>query len=473
LPGKCISGVSSNCTAALPSLCNGVCTNVTTDAANCGGCGNMCPSGQACVSGQCAGIICVNPNTPEVCNNDQCTNQDSDPSNCSACGDPCPNSGNCVLGQCDTCAAGSLVCNGICIDGTSDDNNCGGCNTKCINGQTCQAGSCAGVVCNDPNTPNLCNGDECVNVLSNSANCGSCGNPCAAPMTCQQGKCAPPPAILCPDGAAPDQCGSPPFCTNLQTNRLTCGDCFTKCPSNDDCFEGRCVTGPVCDGVPSDVFTDPNNCNGCGNKCPVGSICQNALCQPGPMLCGNPNTPNACNNDCVNFQTDPSNCGVCDNACSNGDLCNEGTCAPVPTASPTPAFPNIAGTYFLSGVATGAVTGVPDYIVAASANLQVVLVAAPIAYNISGSVTVVDLTNPPTGFPDFAGSYSCNSGFFVTGQLFARCTRVLPDLERYVVDFEGQGSCITYTGGSCSGTIGLYTSNGFLGWGGGPASVTP
>jgi hypothetical protein len=35
--------------------CNGVCTNVTTDASNCGTCGHACATGQSCSNGTCTG----------------------------------------------------------------------------------------------------------------------------------------------------------------------------------------------------------------------------------------------------------------------------------------------------------------------------------------------------------------------------------------------------------------------------------
>src|SRR5262245_1315023 len=60
------------CTSA-QQVCDGTCVEVRRDPRHCGRCGNVCPSGNACVDGQCAlscqqGLtncagFCVNPRT--------------------------------------------------------------------------------------------------------------------------------------------------------------------------------------------------------------------------------------------------------------------------------------------------------------------------------------------------------------------------------------------------------------------------
>jgi hypothetical protein len=54
--GKCTSG----CSDSVPSCPSGqtacvtTCTDVQSDAKNCGACGNVCPTGQTCAQGKCA-----------------------------------------------------------------------------------------------------------------------------------------------------------------------------------------------------------------------------------------------------------------------------------------------------------------------------------------------------------------------------------------------------------------------------------
>jgi hypothetical protein len=133
-------------------------TNLTTDVAHCGTCGNVCPPvafGQkACANSMC-GIGMCSPDYKD-CNNDAMdgceTNVTSDVMNCGMCNNACPDPDNgsaacedsaCTLGACD---AGFSDCNGNPDDGcefdtTSDPNNCGGCGIKCHSG-TCNAGAC-------------------------------------------------------------------------------------------------------------------------------------------------------------------------------------------------------------------------------------------------------------------------------------------------------------------------------------------
>jgi hypothetical protein len=54
--GLCADGTCQSCPDAginLEVACSGVCTNTSTDARNCGGCGVVCPNGQGCSGGRC------------------------------------------------------------------------------------------------------------------------------------------------------------------------------------------------------------------------------------------------------------------------------------------------------------------------------------------------------------------------------------------------------------------------------------
>ncbi len=141
-------------------VCDGVCSDLQTDNDNCGGCGTVCGTGEACVAGQCLqdcgqGMVacdgtCIDPNT--------------DSNYCGASGDcadgnageVCAGDLQCISGGCG-CEFG-VYCGGACIDPDTDTGYCGaqgdcqgenagsvcGGNEDCVNG-TCERGDdCVG-----------------------------------------------------------------------------------------------------------------------------------------------------------------------------------------------------------------------------------------------------------------------------------------------------------------------------------------
>ena len=158
--------------------CSQGCTNVQTDAQNCGACGKVCGTGQTCSAGVCAcgtgllscGGSCVSSNN----------------TNCGACGTTCSSTQVCSNNACSSsCASGTTACSGgACANLQTDNGNCGTCGTVCSGGSTCTSGACTCAVAGQQ----LCN-SACTDTTSNTSNCGSCGHACTTGQTCTNSVC--------------------------------------------------------------------------------------------------------------------------------------------------------------------------------------------------------------------------------------------------------------------------------------------
>jgi hypothetical protein len=218
--------------------CSGTCVDVSTDSANCGGCGMRCGAPATCVSGACtlppgcttnadcaAGEVCVG----NVCTapvdagtdamvcaggmtlcTDVCVDLQSDPSSCGSCGTACDVRSTCVAGACTPatgcstgadCAAGEVCVGNVCVAGTDAGSDAAlGCSTsaECAVGQECvgyvcvaassDAGSDAADAGTCPANENLCAG-ACVNLATDPDNCGACGMTCATGESCVRAVC--------------------------------------------------------------------------------------------------------------------------------------------------------------------------------------------------------------------------------------------------------------------------------------------
>jgi hypothetical protein len=88
---------------------DGACADPLTDALNCGGCGLTCPAGESCTLGICAGdacslatagAYCGLPDPSEACCGNACVDVTTDAFNCGQCGNACLPGASCTNGAC-------------------------------------------------------------------------------------------------------------------------------------------------------------------------------------------------------------------------------------------------------------------------------------------------------------------------------------------------------------------------------------
>src|SRR6185436_11433450 len=121
--------------ATCTTKCDGGCTDLKTDNANCGKCGTTCVTGATCVQGTCQ----CGPNQTKC--GATCVDLKTDITNCGKCGTICGNDAGmtmgggmwgCVGGACVImCPAPKVDCGGTCVDTQSDIDNCGMCSNPC------------------------------------------------------------------------------------------------------------------------------------------------------------------------------------------------------------------------------------------------------------------------------------------------------------------------------------------------------
>ncbi len=381
--GVGVVGVCQACPADRIA-CNGACVD-PSQVANCGGCGNVCGPGQACVAttgggggGAMDGGVAsdAGPIGPAfVCTVDctsmpgttrcgaACVNTGSDLANCGGCGTRCdlPNAANvCTNGMCavQACFTGFANCdnaapNGCEVNTQSDASHCGGCGNRCnLPNATaaCGNGACRIMACNagfadcDQIAANGCE----VNVATDASNCARCGNRCpgmaGATAICIVGVCSidgvpcTAPLASC-DGNSMNGCE-----VNTNTDVNNCGRCRNVCTVTNGtpvcnggaCAVGLCNTGRadcnrvLMDGCEVNTQSDINHCGGCGNRCNLPNA--TAVCMAGGcriMACntGFADCDGMPGNGCEqSLRSDNANCGACGNACTSSRFCSNGAC---------------------------------------------------------------------------------------------------------------------------------------------------
>lgn len=330
--------------------CGGpICTDISSDGKNCGGCNNICKQGSVCSFFSC--VPGCKPGETDC--NGSCTDLQTDGRHCGGCNTPCAVNSVCVGGKCyeGGCPPGFTTC-GIrtCVNLLKDQYNCGACNKACAFNESCENGACKITKC--PVNRRDCNGlliDGCeINSGTDTMNCGACGNVCNLPHTaqwCWDGRCE----VGGCFGTWRDCNGLPgDGCEADSAINLThCGWCGNTCPavvngtrgcSGGICGIDKCNAGfsdcnaSAKDGCEINTTSDSNHCGACGKQCKLSnatSVCTGGSCAIKKCNFGGWDDCNEVAADgCeINLAIDTKNCGACGNACTQGQVCQNGLCS--------------------------------------------------------------------------------------------------------------------------------------------------
>lgn len=138
--GKGGTGGSASCANGEIACASG-CSDVRSDPANCGACGQACPSGFQCSQSRCrcsSASSCGGPGGGVQCDGQgrcRCNGQDC------RTGEVCGANG-CVCNGGPGCDGGQSCCPSGCTDLQGDRANCGTCGHACADGQDCNDGHC-------------------------------------------------------------------------------------------------------------------------------------------------------------------------------------------------------------------------------------------------------------------------------------------------------------------------------------------
>ena len=250
--GLVCNGERCVCAGENEMRCSGDCLDVSTDPDNCGFCGRVCPSGIACIDGDCA--------CPHGYCDGECVDTRTSVQHCGGCRRFC--TGECIDGECSDCGGPgeaccptrgcSVVTRADCIDDVCVA--CGGTgDTCCTEGEPCTSElACDAGICPECGTFGqlccrgiFCTGSECDGGMC--TRCGARGEPC----------CTDPDTAAC-DGAS-DGCATDGTCTLCGGEG---GPCCQQVSGNETCGSGRTCSDEVCTSY--DVC-DPLSRSGCAS----------------------------------------------------------------------------------------------------------------------------------------------------------------------------------------------------------------
>jgi hypothetical protein len=184
--GACSSLVGATCADGY-TRCGRMCVDVSSDAFNCGTCGNQCGLGIVCVASSCmstrdAAIDSGHDGGPHDAGVDAApVDAEIDSSRPDASRDAAPREDGAVTG----CALGELRCDDTCVDPSSDSAHCGHCTNACDPGEVCAGGTCSPSC--DPLTE--CDG-VCADLTTDPDHCGDCDTDCGSGI-CAASACEP------------------------------------------------------------------------------------------------------------------------------------------------------------------------------------------------------------------------------------------------------------------------------------------
>jgi hypothetical protein len=234
----------------------------------------------------------------------------TDTANCGACGNACAAGQPCVNGMCG-CPPGLDACWGFCVDLKTNDQHCDACGERCDDPAVpcdpmpantyygCVGGGCEKLKCQDKfadcndDLGLECASDGCETYLVDNNHCGRCNKVCKADEECRdendvidcRPSCEKSGKGTCPDGR----------CVDILTDPDSCGGCGLFCPPTGPrqqrtCSQGVCVATCAagygdCNGDPSDgcetnLNAHPSNCGACGVSCDIagGQPCVEGKC---------------------------------------------------------------------------------------------------------------------------------------------------------------------------------------------------
>ncbi|MEM1416155.1 MAG: MopE-related protein [Myxococcota bacterium] len=349
MPGACEPACDAGRTC-----CDGSCVDLSTDGANCGGCGAVCPdvanAESACVEGECT-FRCDEGLTD--CEG-ECLDTAANPDHCGACGNTCPDAPfadrTCVGGTCDiACFDGFADCDpGAegCESFLGSPTSCGGCDEACGAGEVCadlETGRQCTATC-PPGTTG-CDG-ACVDTQTSLAHCGGCGRACPTrPNTtveCAAGTCtyACTGAFRNCDDEFANGCEVEPafYARDRDGDLFTVGLAARFCPDDvPDGFSER-TEKPDCNDENPAINPDATEeCDGIDNDCtggaddpfrfmgaPVGGTCRCGVgAAPGEVVCADDGSEAICDYPaevCTNGADDDCD-GARDDADSDCDRC--------------------------------------------------------------------------------------------------------------------------------------------------------